>query len=150
MPCKCSQSILTLLAWSYAPYSYFAFQRQIYFQSDAYSCRWYVRGEQTVSQLEPAGPVGAGVPTAARLSWKRILFPEFGAGHIEHIPASSATLRNSCVQWNMQASFLMSGTLFQLSDLKTHSIHSKWKAKPWLEPIAAVFMSLFEIISCKR
>ena len=127
MPCKCSQSILTLPAWSYAPYSYFAFQRQIYFQSDAYSCRWYVRGEQTVSQLEPAWPVGAGAPTAALLSWKRILFPEFGAGHIEHIPASSATLRNSCVQWNTQASFLMSG--YSISTLRLKNAQHPFKVK---------------------
>ena len=46
--------------------------------------------------------------------------------------------------------FWCQGTLFQLSGLQTHSIHSKWKAKPWLEPIATVFMSLFERISCKR
>lgn len=127
MPCKCSQSILMLLAWSYAPYSYLAFQRQIYFQSDAYSCRWYVRGEQTVLQLEPAGHFGAGAPTAARLSWKRILFPEFWAGHIEHIPASSATLRNSCVQWNMQASFLMSG--YPISTLRLKNAQHPFKVK---------------------
>lgn len=127
MPCKCSQSILMLLAWSYAPYSYLAFQRQIYFQSDAYSCRWYVRGEQTVLQLEPAGHFGAGAPTAARLSWKRILFPEFWAGHIEHIPASSATLRNSCVQWNMQASFLMSG--YSISTLRLKNAQHPFKVK---------------------
>lgn len=57
----------------------------------------------------------------------RILFPEFQAGYVEHIPASSATLRKSCVQWNIQASFLMSG--YSISALRLTNPQHPFKVK---------------------
>ena len=114
----------------HVPYSYFASQLQIYFQSDAYSCRWYVRGEQTASQLKLAGPFWGWSAHRCPVELETVFYSQNFRMAMYSISLLALLPWGKAVSIEIyRRAFWCQGTLFQLSGLQTHSIHSKWKSQ---------------------